>query len=320
MMLWIGFTALVTVLLAVDLLVFNKQAHRIGLKEAGAWAITLFFISLCFAAFLWFYLSPQQGLEFLTGYLIEQTLSMDNVFVFVLILSYFRVPEQFQHRVLYWGILGAIIGRGVMIATGMALINRFHWIIWIFGGFLLITGIRMGTSSDISIEPDKNPMLKLVRRFYRVTPTYHAQKFFIREKNEQTGVMQRVATPLLVVLTVIGTTDLVFALDSIPAIIAITRDPFIVYSSNVLAVLGMRALYFVLADFVHRFHFLKLGLSVVLSFVGVKMLISEWYHIPIVLSLGVVVAVLLFAVVASLLFPKTAVAHDPVPDKFDSVT
>jgi tellurite resistance protein TerC len=311
-MLWIGFTILVSVLLAVDLLVFNRQAHRIGLKEATAWSLTLVGISLAFAAFLALHLSPQHGLEFVTGYLIEQTLSMDNVFVFVLILAYFRVPVEYQHRVLFWGILGAIIGRGVMIGTGMALINRFHWIIYIFGAFLVVTGIRMGFSSDDSVEPEKNVVLRLLRRFVRISNYYHAQKFLVREPSPRTGQPQWVGTPLLVVLVVIGTTDLVFALDSIPAIIAITRDPFIVYSSNVLAVLGMRALYFVLADIIHRFHFLKIGLSVVLSFVGLKMLLSSHLHIPIGISLAVVVFVLLASVAASLLFPKTAEKHDPV--------
>jgi tellurite resistance protein TerC len=312
MALWIGFTSLVTVLLAVDLLVFNRRAHRISLKEATAWSLTLISISLAFAAFLYFYLSPQQSLEFLTGYLIEQTLSMDNVFVFVLILSYFQVPFEYQHRVLFWGILGAIIGRGVMIATGMALISRFEWIIYIFGIFLIFTGIKMGFSTDDSVEPERNVVLKLLRRFIRVSNKYDRQKFLTQEPDPKTGIMQTVATPLMVVLVVIGTTDLVFALDSIPAIIAITRDPFIVYSSNILAVLGMRALYFVLADFIHRFHFLKIGLSVVLSFVGLKMLISHYFHIPILLSLGVVMAVLVGSVAASLLFPKTVAKHDPV--------
>jgi tellurite resistance protein TerC len=310
MNLWIGFTCLVAVLLVVDLFVFNRRAHVVPLKEALLWSGTMIATSLCFAAFLYFSVSQQSGLEFLTGYLIEQTLSMDNVFVFVLILSYFRVPEKFQHRVLFWGILLAIVGRGIMIATGMVLINKFHFIIYVFGLFLLITGIRMGFSTDISVEPDTNPLVRLVRRFYHVSSTYHEQKFFVMEKVPGSDVMRKVATPLLVVFLVIATTDLVFALDSIPAIIAITRDPFIVYSSNVLAVLGMRALFFVLADFIHRFHFLRMGLSLVLSFVGLKMLLSGAFHIPIVISLGVVLTVLVGSVAASLLFPKEA-AKEP---------
>ena len=303
MSLWVGFTSLVFVLLAVDLFIFNRHAHRITIKEASIWSGFLVSIALGFAVFLYFALSPQKSLEFLTGYLIEEALSVDNVFVFVLIFSYFRVPPEFQHRVLFWGVLGAMIGRGVMIGAGTVLIERFHWIIYVFGAFLIFTGIKMGLSSEISIEPEKNPVLRVVRRFLRVTTNYREQKFFVKE-SVQSGVAKWVATPLFIVLIMVETTDLVFAVDSIPAIFAVTRDPFIVYSSNVLAILGLRALYFVLADVIHRFHYLKVGLSVVLTFVGTKMVIDFKYHIPIGISLAVVATVLAGSIVLSLLFPK----------------
>jgi tellurite resistance protein TerC len=309
--LWVGFTALVLLLLAIDLLIFNRRAHKISLREAGIWSATLVSIAMGFAVFLYFYLSPQQSLEFLTGYLIEEALSVDNVFVFVLIFAYFRVPPEYQHRVLFWGVLGAMIGRGIMIGAGVMLINRFHWIIYVFGAFLVITGIRMGLSTDLSIEPDKNPVLRLVRRFLPVSNRYHEQRFFVKEMSPRTGKLAWVATPLLIVLIMVETTDLVFAVDSIPAIFAVTQDPFIVYSSNVLAVLGLRALYFVLADVINRFHYLKIGLSVVLSFVGLKMLFSYQFHIPIGISLGVVAGVLLTSVAASLIFPKATPKTDP---------
>jgi tellurite resistance protein TerC len=265
---------------------------------------------MLFAVFLYFYLSPQKGLEFLTGYLIEEALSVDNVFVFVLIFSYFRVPAEYQHRVLFWGVLGAMVGRGIMIGAGTVLVNRFEWNIYVFGGFLVITGFRMGLSTDHSIEPEKNPVIRLMRRVIRVTSSYQGQKFLIRERDRNSGVMKWVATPLFVVLIMVETTDLIFAVDSIPAIFAVTRDPFIVYSSNVLAILGLRALYFVLADVIHRFHYLKVGLSAVLVFVGVKMLLSHYLHLPIGISLGVVGGVLATSIFASLLFPKAALPPD----------
>jgi tellurite resistance protein TerC len=293
------------VLLAVDLLVFNRRAHRISLREATIWSGTLVTVAMGFAVFLYFYLSPQKALEFVTGYLIEEALSVDNVFVFVLIFSYFRVPPEYQHRVLFWGVLGAMVGRGAMIAAGTVLIEQFHWVIYVFGLFLLFTGIRMAMSDDMSVEPEKNPIIKLTRRLLRVSDNYHEQQFFVKEPSSRTGKMYWVATPLFVVLIMVETTDLIFAVDSVPAIFAVTRDPFIVYSSNILAILGLRALYFVLADVIHKFHYLKLGLSGVLSFVGLKMLLADIYHIPITVSLGVVVAFLAGSITASLIFPKS---------------
>jgi tellurite resistance protein TerC len=294
------------VLLAVDLLVFNRRAHRITLKEASIWSGFLVSVAMCFAVFLYFYLSPQKALEFVTGYLIEEALSVDNVFVFVLIFSYFRVPAEYQHRVLFWGVLGAMLGRGAMIAAGTVLIEQFSWVIYLFGAFLLFTGIRMAMSSDMSVDPEKNPIIKLTRRLLRVSDSYHEQRFFVREPSARTGRMYWVATPLFVVLMMVETTDLIFAVDSVPAIFAVTRDPFIVYSSNILAILGLRALYFVLADVIHKFHYLKMGLSGVLSFVGIKMLLADVYHIHIGVSLGVVAGLLAGSITASLLFPKPA--------------
>ena len=254
----------------------------------------------------------EAGLEFLTGYLIEKALSVDNIFIFVLIFSYFNVPPKYQHRVLFWGILGALVMRGAMIGAGAYLIAQFHWIIYIFGAFLVFTGIRMATQQEHAIDPKSNPVIRLVRRFIPVTNVYHGQKFFTREAVAPDGAMKRVATPLLLVLVLVETTDLVFAVDSIPAIFAITQDPFIVYTSNVFAILGLRSLYFLVAGVIHKFHYLKLGLSVVLVFVGAKMLLVDVYKIPIGISLGVIALILAVSVAASLIFPKVAEAHSPV--------
>jgi tellurite resistance protein TerC len=246
------------------------------------------------------------ALEFYTGYLVEQALSVDNIFVFVLIFSYFQVPASYQHRVLFWGILGALVMRGVMIGAGAYLIHRFHWITYVFGGFLVVTGIRMATQRESSIKPEANPVIRLIRRLVPVSEDYAGQRFFVRDGG------RRIATPLFVVLVLVETTDLVFAVDSIPAVFAVTRDPFVVYTSNVFAILGLRSLYFLLADVIWRFHFLKLGLAFVLGFVGIKMLIVELYRLPIGASLGVIAGVLAISVVASLLFPKKAEAHSPL--------
>lgn len=308
--LWVGFNVFVLAMLAVDLGIFHRQAHTVSIREAAGWSAVWVALSLTFNYGIYRFMGREAGLEFLAGYLIEKALSVDNIFVFVLVFSYFRVPARYQHRVLFWGILGALLMRGAMIGAGAALIERFHWILYLFGAFLVFTGIRMAFQEEHDIEPESNPVVKLVRRFFPVTPAYHGQKFFVRE---QVGSrLRRVATPLFVVLVFVETTDLIFALDSIPAIFAVTRDPFLVYTSNVFAILGLRALYFLLAGVIHKFHYLKLGLSVVLVFVGVKMLLADLYHVPIGISLGVIAAVLTVAVVASLVFPKRVVAHDPV--------
>jgi len=256
---------------------------------------------------------PEAGLEYFAGYLIEKALSVDNIFVFVLIFGVFRVPARYQHRVLFWGILGALIMRGGMIAAGAYLIQHFHWVIYVFGAFLVFTGVRMAIQKEHGLDPDANPAIRLIRRVMPVTRAYHGQKFFVRE--HVGGRLRLAATPLFVVVALVETTDLIFAVDSIPAIFAVTQDPFIVYSSNVFAILGLRALYFLLAEVIDRFHYLKLGLSVVLVFVGLKMLAADVYKVPVGVSLGVIAGVLGVAVAASWFWPRTAAAPDsgPVP-------
>jgi tellurite resistance protein TerC len=309
---WIGFNAFVLAMLAVDLGVFHRKAHEVRLREAAAWSAVWIILALTFGYFaIYRQMGSEAGLAFLTGYLIEKALSVDNIFVFVLIFSYFRVPARYQHRVLFWGILGALIMRGAMIGAGAYLVHRFHWVLYVFGAFLVITGIRMAFHEERDIEPESNPVIRLLRRMVPVTNRYHGQHFFVMEPSPRTGVMRRVATPLLVVLVLVETTDLIFAVDSIPAIFAVTQDPFLVYTSNIFAILGLRALYFLLAGVITRFHFLKLGLSTVLVFVGVKMLIEPFYEVPIVISLLIVAGVLAASVVASLMFPRAA-APSPV--------
>jgi len=298
---WVGFNAFVLAMLFLDLFVFHRKAHEVSLKEAAGWSVFWVVLSLSFNVLVWRLMGPEKGLEFLTGYLIEKALSVDNIFVFVLIFSYFNVPAKYQHRILFWGIIGALLMRGAMIGAGAALIHQFHWVIYVFGAFLVFTGIRMATHDEMEIEPEKNPVIRLIRKVWPVTNQYHGQKFFIVDRTRRRRL---VATPLFVVLMMVETTDLIFAVDSIPAIFAITTDTFIVYTSNVFAILGLRALYFLLAGVIHRFHYLKLGLSAVLVFVGLKMLLAEVYKIPIGLSLGIVAAVLILSVVASLMFPK----------------
>jgi tellurite resistance protein TerC len=308
--LWVGFNVFVLLLLAVDLGVFHRQAHAVSIKEAAAWSAVWVALSLAFNAGIYHFMGREAGLEFLAGYLIEKALSVDNIFVFVLVFSYFRVPARYQHRVLFWGILGALLMRGAMIGAGAALIERFHWILYLFGAFLVFTGIRMAFQEEHDIEPESNPVVRLVRRFFPVTAVYHGQKFFVREPSG--GAARRVATPLFVVLVFVETTDLVFAVDSIPAVFAVTQNAFLVYTSNVFAILGLRALYFLLAGVIHKFHYLKLGLSVVLVFVGAKMLLEDLFPVPIGISLGVIAAVLTLSVVASLVFPRRLAEYDPV--------
>ena len=308
---WIGFNLFVLGMLAVDLLVFHRHAHEVRVREAALWSVAWIALALLFNAGLYWTSGREAALTFLTGYLIEKALSVDNIFVFVLIFSYFQVPARYQHRVLFWGILGALVMRGGMIAAGAYLVEQFGWILYLFGGFLVITGIRMATHEEQNVEPEANPVVRLVTRVMRVTSAYHGQRFFVREPRPGGGT-RWVATPLFLVLLMVETTDVVFAVDSIPAIFGITHDPFIVYSSNVFAILGLRALYFVLARVIHRFHYLKIGLSVILVFVGVKMLVADILHVPVVLSLTVVAGVLCASVAASLLWPRAAEAHTPV--------
>ena len=304
MALFVAFNIGVLAVLAIDLGIFHKKAHTVSVKEAATWSTVWITLSLGFAGVIFALYGRQPALEFVTGYLIEYSLSIDNIFVIVLIFAYFRIPEKYQHRVLFWGIIGALLMRGSMIAAGAFLIARFHWIIYVFGAFLVFTGIRMATQDESDIEPEANPVLRLVRRLLPVTHDYRGQAFFVREAPKRGDAIRLMATPLFVVLVLVETTDLIFAVDSIPAIFAVTRDPFLVYTSNVCAILGLRSLYFLLAGVIHKFHFLKLGLAVVLTFVGAKMLLGSVYEIPIQISLLIIAAVLGLAVAASLVFPR----------------
>jgi tellurite resistance protein TerC len=293
--LWVVFNVFVLGILALDLLVLHRKAHAVSLREAAAWSCVWVSLALIFGLGVYFFRGAEKGLEFLTGYVIEWSLSVDNLFVFLVIFSYFAVPAVYQHRVLFWGILGALVLRATFIATGTALLANFHWMIYVFGGFLIFTGIKLLFAGEGKIEPEKNPAVLLVRRFMKVTPDYEGQRFFIRRHGKLW------ATPLFLVLVVVETTDVIFAVDSIPAIFAITLDPFIVYTSNVFAILGLRALFFLLAGVMEMFHYLRVGLSFVLCFVGAKMLIVDLYKIPIGVSLGAVGGILLLSILASML-------------------
>ncbi|MEQ1856569.1 MAG: TerC family protein [Longimicrobiales bacterium] len=301
--LWVGFSCLIIGMLAVDLGVLNRHSHVVSVKEAARWSAVVVTTALAFNAWIFYARGPQAGLEFTAGYLIELALSVDNIFVFILIFRYFNVPAAFQHRVLFWGVFGALIMRGGMIAAGWLLLERFHWIIYVFGALLIVTGIRMARSDEVEVDPEHNPILRLIRRFIPLAPNYDGQRFFT---TAFWGTRhRRLATPLFVVLVMVETTDVVFAIDSIPAIFAVTMDPFLVFTSNVFAILGLRSMYFLLAGVIEKFHYLKLGLAVVLSFVGVKMLITFFHiEVPIAASLGVIATVLATSVVASLVFPQ----------------
>jgi tellurite resistance protein TerC len=302
---WGSFLALVFALLALDLGVFNRKVHRVGLREAVFWSIFWTILALIFNAWVYWSGGRQLGLEFLTGYVIERSLSFDNIFVFIVIFNYFAVPAEYQHRVLFWGILGALISRGIFIAMGTALLSRFEWLILVFGAFLVYTGIKILLQKETDIHPEKNPVLRLFQRFVPLTTQYHGKHFIVREGG------RLVATPLMLVLVVVEATDVVFAVDSIPAVFGVTRDPFIVFTSNIFAILGLRALYFLLAGLMHKFRYLGFGLGLVLVFVGAKMLLHEWVPIPTVWSLGIVLAILTVAVVVSLLRPAPPKLPDP---------
>jgi len=308
--LWVGFSCLILGMLAVDLGVLNRHARAITVKEAARWSVFVVLTAIAFNIWIFYARGPEAGLQFTAGYLIELALSVDNIFVFILIFKYFNVPAAFQHRVLFWGIFGALLMRGGMIAAGWLLLERFHWIIYVFGALLIVTGIRMARSDEVEVHPEHNPVLKLIRRFVPLAPNYDGERFFT---TAFWGTRhRRLATPLFVVLVMVETTDVVFAIDSIPAIFAVTLDPFLVFSSNVFAILGLRSMYFLLAGVIDKFHYLKLGLAVVLSFVGVKMLITFFHiEVPIGASLGVVASVLTVSVVASLLFPRQATDTTP---------
>jgi len=298
---WLGFSALVVGLLVLDLGVLNRKSHVLSFREALGWSAGLVTLALLFGVFLWMREGTRTALEYYTGYVIELSLSVDNLFVFLLIFQYFAVPAELQPRILKWGILGALVMRAVMIGLGALLLARFTWIIYLFGGLLILTGIRMFRGSGDRIEPERNPLVRLTRRFVPMVDAYDGQKFFTL------GITGWKATPLLLVLLVIESSDLVFAIDSIPAIFAVTRDPFIVYSSNVFAILGLRALYFVLAGMMDRFEYLKPGVAAILVFVGLKMVLNGLFHVPIGISLGVIVGVLAGSVLLSIRKARTAV-------------
>jgi tellurite resistance protein TerC len=316
--LWIIFSVFVLGMLALDLGVFSRKPHEVRFKEALSWSIVWVTLSLIFNAWIYHEFGKVKALEFLTGYLIEKALSVDNIFVFVVLFASFAVPKVYQHRVLFWGVIGALLMRAIFIGLGAALIARFHWIMYVFGAILLYTGVKlMRQGDDHDPHPERNPFYKFGRRLMPAVPEYHGKAFTIVKDG------RRYATPLLLVLIAIEATDVVFAVDSIPAIFAITTDPFIVYTSNIFAILGLRAMYFLLAGVIDKFHFLNVGLALVLMFVGVKMIIADWYKIPILLSLGVIGGVLALSIVASLVWPKRVVsapveaAPDDSPDRQD---
>lgn len=299
---WIGFLAFILLMLALDLGVFHRKSHEVKIKEALIWSAVWISIALLFNYGIYVYMGEVKAMEFLTGYVIEKSLSIDNLFVFIMIFSYFNVDKKYQHKVLFWGIIGALIMRSIFIFAGVALINKFHWIIYIFGAFLIFTGVKMLFQKDEKMDPNKNPLVKLFKRFYPVTDTMHGDRFFVKI-NAKTF-----ATPLFVVLLLVEFTDLIFAVDSIPAIMAITSDPFIIFTSNVFAILGLRALYFALAGITQYFHYIKYGLSAILVFVGLKMVLVDFYKIPVMISLFTILGILVISVIASLLFPKKEVA------------
>lgn len=294
---WIAFLAFVILLLALDLGVFHRKSHEVKIKEALIWSAVWIGLALVFNYFVYVYMGKVKALEFLTGYLIEKSLSVDNLFVFIMLFSYFNVEPKYQHKVLFWGILGALVMRAIFIFAGVALLNSFHWLIYIFGGFLIFTGIKMLSPGENQVDPDKNPLVKLFRKFFPVTPEMHGSRFFVRQNKKL------FATPLFIVLLIVEFTDLIFAVDSIPAILAISNDTFIIFTSNVFAILGLRALYFALAGITQYFVYLKYGLAAILAFVGTKMVISGYYKFPITWSLLIIFGILIVSVLASLLWP-----------------
>jgi tellurite resistance protein TerC len=296
--LWIIFNIFIVTMLIVDLMVFNRNEHEISIKESLIWTGVWIFLACVFGVGIYFYMGPASALDYFTGYFIEKSLSMDNIFVFILVFSYFGVPAKYQHKVLFWGIFGALVLRFLFIFLGVALIERFEWIVYIFGAFLVYTGIKMAFETEKEVHPERNPLLKLIRKFIPVTNKFDGPHFLTRINGKL------MATPLFVVLIVIETTDVVFAIDSIPAILAITTDEFLVYSSNAFAILGLRALYFALNGMMKIFHYLHYGLAAILSFVGIKMLIAEFYHVSTLWALGFVGFALVASIAASIFFPK----------------
>src|SRR5512140_888978 len=306
---WVAFNALILALLAIDLGIFHRKAHAVHYREALAWSVVWITLSLLFNAFVYYWRGKEAALEFLTGYLIEKSLSVDNIFVFIIIFSYFKVPKQYQHRVLFWGILGALIMRATLIAVGAVLLARFFWVEYLFGAFLVWTGFRMVRQAEPEIHPEGNIFVRYFRRLWPVTAEYRGHRFFVRIDHRV------VATPLFVVLLLLETTDIVFALDSIPAIFGVTKNAFIVYSSNIFAILGLRALYFLLASVMGMFEYLNVGLAAVLTFIGLKMLVSHYFPVPIGLSLAIVFGLLTVSIIVSLV--KRRFWGGPPPRKTD---
>ena len=320
---WLFFNLFVAAMLALDLGVFHRKSHEVKFKEALAWSGVWISLALVFTVILWRYwnlLAPgseysagEAGLAFLTGYLIEKALSVDNIFVFILVFAYFQVPSKYQHKVLFWGIIGALFFRAIFIFSGIALLEKFHWMIYVFGALLIVTGIKMVTQKDKKLDPDKNPVIRGFRKIMPVTPDFVGDRFFTKIDGK------KFATPLFITLLFIEMTDVIFAVDSIPAILAITKDPFIVYTSNVFAILGLRALYFALSGIMNLFHYLHYGLAAILVFVGGKMVLTDVVgKVPVGISLGVIAGVLAISIIASLLFPGTGhEIPDPVHDDFE---
>lgn len=298
--LWGGFLAFILAMLAIDLGLVRREVRAVTTKEAAIWTAVWVSLAVAFNVGLYLWRGAAPALEFLTGYIIEYSLSVDNIFVFIMLFAYFAVPAAYRHRVLFWGILGALIMRGALIGVGAALIARFHWILYLFGAFLIVTGFKMAFAKEEGVEPDKNPVVRLCRRYVPVTDRFHGEAFFVRQAGRW------FATPLFIVLLVVETTDVMFALDSIPAIFAVTRDPFIVFTSNTFAILGLRSLYFLLDSVMGLFRYLKVGLSIVLVFIGVKMVVADWFHVPIALSLGVVAGIIALSIAASLIIRPAA--------------
>lgn len=295
---WTCFIGFVLVMLALDLGVFHRKSHEIKIKEALIWSAVWIGLALAFNYGIYVFMGKEKAIEFLTGYVIEKSLSIDNLFVFIMLFTYFNVNTKYQHKVLFWGILGALVMRAIFIFAGVALINKFHWIIYVFGVVLVFTGIKMLFHKDEKIDPDKNPLVRLFKKFFPVTDQEHGDKFFVKING------RTLATPLFIVLLIVEFTDLIFAVDSIPAILAITNDTFIIFTSNVFAILGLRALYFALAGITKYFYYIKYGLSAILVFVGIKMTIVDFYKIPILYSLFTIATILFISVLVSLAFPK----------------
>ena len=302
---WVLFNAFVLAMLALDLGLFHRRSHAVRIRDAALWSAGWVALALLFAAGLYHYAGTQHALEFLAGYVIEKSLAVDNLFVFAVIFSYFAVPDRLQYRVLHYGVLGALIMRGAFIGLGAVAIQQWHWVLYIFGGLLVVTGVRLAVRADDAIEPQNNPVVRLMRRWLPFTESWEGERFWVRRDG------RLLATPLFLVLVVVEITDLIFAVDSIPAIFAVTRDPFLVYTSNVFAILGLRAMYFLLAGVVHRFVYLRFGLAVVLVFVGLKMLLEHYIDVPTLASLLIVAGIIALSILLSLLRPPRA--PDPAP-------